>query len=143
VAFIGASPLSGASPLTVTFSGADCFDPERRLTYAWAFGDGGTSTLGLVAHLYRLGQLRGRARHRRRTDHTAPASVAITVGQPALPTPVCWTISTVNRPLDGAWAGSTSPLNIVGNELCRAAASHAGLEQRRWRRPGGLVNPAH
>lgn len=52
-AVIGASPRSGAPPLTVTFSSAGSSDPESvALTYAWTFGDGGTSTLANPTHTY-------------------------------------------------------------------------------------------
>lgn len=47
------SPLSGPSPLTVSFSSAGSSDPEgSALTYSWVFGDGGTSTAANPSHTY-------------------------------------------------------------------------------------------
>ncbi|WP_447007710.1 ThuA domain-containing protein [Saccharothrix isguenensis] len=48
-----ATPSSGQAPLPVTFSGAGSDDPEgAALTYAWTFGDGGTSTETEPTHTY-------------------------------------------------------------------------------------------
>jgi PKD repeat protein len=48
-----ASPTSGATPLTVSFSSAGSSDPEgANLTYAWTFGDGGTSSAANPSRTY-------------------------------------------------------------------------------------------
>jgi PKD repeat protein/glucose/arabinose dehydrogenase len=53
VAEAGATPSSGIAPLQVQFSSAGSHDPEGgALTYAWTFGDGGTSTEPNPTHTY-------------------------------------------------------------------------------------------
>ncbi len=42
-AVVSATPESGAPPLEVTFTGSDSTDDVEIVTYAWDFGDGGTS----------------------------------------------------------------------------------------------------
>ncbi|MGI9551831.1 MAG: malectin domain-containing carbohydrate-binding protein [Aurantibacter sp.] len=44
VAVAEAAPLTGAAPLEVTFTGSNSTDDVAITTYAWDFGDGGTST---------------------------------------------------------------------------------------------------
>jgi len=52
-ALISAQPTIGDPPLTVSFSSAGSFDPEGGpLSYAWAFGDGFTSTITNPTHIY-------------------------------------------------------------------------------------------
>src|SRR5206468_3951251 len=46
-------PRSGPAPLLVAFSGATSTDADGdSLTFAWAFGDGGTATGRLASHTY-------------------------------------------------------------------------------------------
>ncbi|MEU4769357.1 ThuA domain-containing protein [Actinosynnema sp. NPDC023794] len=48
-----AAPSSGQAPLPVKFSATQSSDPEgAALTYAWTFGDGGTSTEAEPTHTY-------------------------------------------------------------------------------------------
>jgi PKD repeat protein len=54
VAAIGATPTSGTTPLTVSFSSAGSADPDGTITErAWTFGDGGTSTAVDPVYVYR------------------------------------------------------------------------------------------
>ncbi len=53
VVHASASPTSGPTPLTVSFSSTGSFDPEGQpLTYRWEFGDGATSTAANPSHTY-------------------------------------------------------------------------------------------
>ncbi len=50
---MSANPTSGLTPLNVNFSSAGTSDPDGNpITYAWAFGDGGTSTVANPSHVY-------------------------------------------------------------------------------------------
>jgi PKD repeat protein len=53
VASATGSPVRGPAPLAVSFSSSGSSDPEgATLTYAWAFGDGATSTAANPSHTY-------------------------------------------------------------------------------------------
>ncbi|MFD4033019.1 PQQ-dependent sugar dehydrogenase [Streptomyces sp. NPDC058637] len=89
----GLSPLaeakadrtSGQAPLAVRFSSAGTSDPDGDpLTYAWKFGDGGTSTSADPTHTYTAnGQYTAELTVSDGTGLTATASVAVTVGNTA------------------------------------------------------------
>jgi PKD repeat protein len=50
-----ATPTSGSTPLTVTFSSAGSTDPDAQaLTYSWVFGDSDTSTDAYPMHTYTI-----------------------------------------------------------------------------------------
>ena len=51
-AVASATPVFGYSPLAVSFSSLGSGSPDGPLTYAWSFGDGGTSTLANPTHTY-------------------------------------------------------------------------------------------
>ncbi|MFC4590022.1 PQQ-dependent sugar dehydrogenase [Sphaerisporangium corydalis] len=80
-----ADRTSGQPPLTVNFSSAGSSDPEGGpLTYAWAFGDGGTSTAANPSHAYTTAG--SRTATLTVTDNqgaTGTASVIVTVGNTA------------------------------------------------------------
>ena len=52
MAVADATPISGNSPLEVTFSGVNSTDDTGIVSYAWAFGDGATSTAMNPVHTY-------------------------------------------------------------------------------------------
>src|SRR3954468_24682119 len=53
IAHAAATPTEGLAPLSVSFSSAGSSDPEgTTLTYAWDFGDGGTSTQANPTHRF-------------------------------------------------------------------------------------------
>ncbi len=48
-----ANPTNGQAPLAVQFKGSDSTDPDGTIvSYAWTFGDGGTSNVADPAHTY-------------------------------------------------------------------------------------------
>ena len=71
IAVGSATPSSGPAPLAVGFSSAGSSDPEgQALTYAWTFGDGGTSTAANPSHTYaQAGQYYGAALGLGRCEH--------------------------------------------------------------------------
>jgi PKD repeat protein len=53
VVVVAANPTEGPAPLSVNFSSIGSSDPEGQvLSYAWTFGDGGTSTEANPTHTY-------------------------------------------------------------------------------------------
>ena len=52
VAVISATPISGVSPLEVTFTGSNSTDDTGVVSYAWDFGDGAVSTLADPVHTF-------------------------------------------------------------------------------------------
>ncbi len=51
-AVVSATPETGAPPLEVTFTGSDSTDDVEVVTYAWDFGDGGTSDEADPVYIY-------------------------------------------------------------------------------------------
>ncbi|MBQ1048836.1 ThuA domain-containing protein [Micromonospora sp. C51] len=85
IAVASAEPTSGQPPLEVTFSSAGSRDPDGgALTYAWTFGDGGTSTEANPTHTYaEAGNYTAQLTVTNPKGRTAVANVPITVGNTA------------------------------------------------------------
>lgn len=77
-----ATPDSGQAPLTVAFSSAGSSDPDGdAITYAWDFGDGGTSTGASPSHTYTAsGTYTARLTVRDAGGKTSAATVTVVVG---------------------------------------------------------------
>jgi glucose/arabinose dehydrogenase len=97
VAVAGATPQEGLPPLAVQFSSAGSFDPDAApgpLTFAWTFGDGGTSTDPNPMHTYVApGQYLARLTVNDGVASTDATPLTIVVGSP--PT------ATITAPLAG------------------------------------------
>ncbi|MFR9726666.1 PQQ-dependent sugar dehydrogenase [Streptomyces sp. MS19] len=110
VAQASADVTSGAAPLTVQFSSEGSTDPDGdTLTYAWDFGDGGTSTDANPSHTYtENGEFTAELTVTDADGLTAGASVAVTVGNTA-PT------VTLELPEDGALVdfGDAVPFEVT------------------------------
>ncbi|WP_405099638.1 RICIN domain-containing protein [Micromonospora sp. NBC_01412] len=107
---VSADRTSGTAPLAVNFSSAGSTDPDGgALTYAWAFGDGTTSTAANPAKTYAAnGTYTATLTVRDPQGATGSAGVTITVGNTA-PT------VTVNSPGNGKLFsfGDTVPFSIT------------------------------
>ncbi|WP_405997618.1 ThuA domain-containing protein [Streptomyces sp. NBC_00829] len=85
VAEAAASKTSGKAPLRVALSSAGTSDADGdALTYAWDFGDGGTSTEANPTHMYRKnGTYTATVTAKDPTGRTGSASVHVVVGNTA------------------------------------------------------------
>ncbi|MEV1331185.1 ThuA domain-containing protein [Micromonospora costi] len=85
IAVASGQPTSGPAPLTVSFSSAGSRDPDGgTLTYAWAFGDGQTSTEANPTHTYaEAGTYTAQLTVTNPKGRTAVANVPVTVGNTA------------------------------------------------------------
>ena len=95
VASASANPTAGPAPMAVDFSSAGSVDPEGQpLTYAWTFGDGGTSTAANPTHTYtQAGQYTARLSVSDGVNTTLSIPLSISVGnKPA---------ATIQSPQDG------------------------------------------
>lgn len=107
IAMAGASPLTGAAPLTTTLSANGSSDPDAgdTLTYFWDFGDGGpevSTTAVTIQHTYAQGNYT--ASLRVRDNHFAfstPATVHISAGNtppaPSITAPANGTLFAVGQ----------------------------------------------
>ncbi|MFG1992600.1 ThuA domain-containing protein [Actinoplanes sp. NPDC048988] len=85
IANASATPTSGPVPLTAKFSSAGSRDPDGgALTYAWTFGDGGTSDEANPTHTYtKAGNYNAQLTVTNPKGRTAVANVPVTVGNTA------------------------------------------------------------
>ncbi|MEU8264702.1 ThuA domain-containing protein [Micromonospora sp. NPDC048999] len=85
IAVAKGEPTSGQLPLTVQFSSQGSRDPDGgALSYAWTFGDGGTSTEPNPTHVYtKAGNYTAQLTVTNPKDRTAVANVPITAGNTA------------------------------------------------------------
>jgi PKD repeat protein len=87
VAVASANPTSGNAPLAVNFSSAGSSDPDGSIaSYAWTFGDGGTSSSANPSHTYNAaGNYTAKLTLTDNLGATGNASVAISVTAPPPP----------------------------------------------------------
>jgi type 1 glutamine amidotransferase len=99
-AVLDADKTSGAGPLMVAFDATGSTDPESDpLTYAWTFGDGGTSTGASPTHTYQAnGSYAAKVTVTDTAGNAGNATVTITVGNTA-------PAVTVSAPAEGAVFG--------------------------------------
>ncbi len=85
IAVAGGDPTSGPTPLTVRFSSAGSRDPDgQQITFAWAFGDGQTSTEPNPTHTYAAaGNYTAQLTVTDTSGRTGIANVPVTVGNTA------------------------------------------------------------
>ncbi|PRX47279.1 uncharacterized protein DUF1349 [Prauserella shujinwangii] len=85
VAQASATPSSGVAPLEVTFSSEGSHDPEgTELSYAWTFGDGGTSAEAAPVHTFTAnGTYNVQLQVTDTTGKTGTTNLTVTVGNTA------------------------------------------------------------
>jgi PKD repeat protein len=108
-----ASPVSGTPPLAVTFTGS-ATGGTSPYTYAWVFGDGGTSTTQSPSHTYsNAGTYTATLTVTDNVAATATSSQTITVTNPAPVASMTATPTSGTAPLlvtfTGSVTGGTSP----------------------------------
>jgi glucose/arabinose dehydrogenase/PKD repeat protein len=98
IAIASGTPTSGRAPLTVQFSSAGSNDPDGQpITFAWNFGDGGTSTAANPSHVYAAnGTFTAQLTVRDPNGNTAVANVPVSVGNTA-------PVVTLTAPADGGF----------------------------------------
>lgn len=141
VAVATANPNVGAAPLDVAFSSAGSSDPDDDpLTYAWDFGDGGTSTQPNPSHTYAApGVYQALLTVNDGQGHTGQDGVTITVGTQATSfpsTPVLDNFNRSNGPIGGAWVGNTTWLAIQSQKLVETGPDASTV----W--SGGVFGPS-
>ncbi len=130
VAAVSATPQIGAVPLNVSFSSLGSFDPDNDpITYAWQFGDGGSSTAANPTHLYTTtGTFVAQLTVNDGRGGTDIETITITVQAPgaAFPsTPVLDNFNRANGPIGPPWVDATSGLNVSSNALTQSVVTNS------------------
>ncbi len=121
VAHASATPLSGIVPLTVNFSSTGSFDADGdTITYAWTFGDGGTSTQPNPSHPYTLAGdytaiLTVDDGHGGQAQDAVPISVGVNANFPS--TAVLDNFNRANGPIGGQWVDDNATLVIQDSTM--------------------------
>jgi glucose/arabinose dehydrogenase len=126
VAVADGTPTVGVAPLTVNFSSAGSYDPNGDpLTFAWTFGDNGTSSDPAPTHQY-LTSGTYTAVLTVFDNHGAQASDNVIVRATATGVfPTTGVLDDFNRAdgaIGGAWTGDTGGLSIQSNALVSSGA---------------------
>ncbi|MBI3449925.1 MAG: PQQ-dependent sugar dehydrogenase [Acidobacteria bacterium] len=105
-----ATPTNGLNPLNVHFdgTGSSDVDPNTTLTYAWAFGDGGTSTAAAPNHTYSIAGSYTASLTVSDGSLTSSASIRIVSGNRA-PT------ATISMPANGSFFNGGDTINFAGS----------------------------
>ncbi len=128
VANAGGAPVSGTAPLAVTFSSAGSSDPDGDpITFAWAFGDGGTSSAAGPAHTYvAAGSYNAVLTVSDNRGGSGRDTVVVTVTGAASGFPSTAVVDNFNRAngaLGGQWVGQTTGLTISNNQLTSSSGA--------------------
>ena len=121
VAVAGGTPVSGNTPLAVTFSSAGSADPDGDpITFAWAFGDGGNATTANPAHTYTTaGTYTALLTVTDNRGGSDTATVVITATAPPVTFPATAVLDNFNRsngPIGKNWENS-SGFSISSSQL--------------------------
>jgi hypothetical protein len=137
LAAMQATPVSGTAPLLVSFSSAGSSDPDGgALSYAWEFGDGGTSSEANPSHTY---QTAGTYTARLTVTDVANAQASASSQIVVSPAPLPSLISSAIR-LSAVLSGST--LAVTGNVTVKDSAGlpvKDALVNVTWRKPGNVL----
>jgi glucose/arabinose dehydrogenase len=107
-AVVSADKMAGTPPLTVNFDGTGSFDLDNEpVSYAWSFGDGGTSTAAKPSHTYTTaGTFTARLTVTDQLGATGTASVTINTTNNA-------PVLTVTGPVAGATYSVGDQVNLT------------------------------
>ena len=127
VAAIAATPLSGSTPLTVSFSSSGSTDANSDpLTITWAFGDATGSTLANPTHvfttpgIYNVQLTVSDGRGGTDVKYITIDAGASVIAFPS--TPVLDTFDRANGVVGGQWADQTATFSINANMLAPASS---------------------
>ena len=125
VARVTATPVSGSAPLTVAFDGRSSSDPDGSIvSYAWAFGDGGSATGATASRTYQAaGSYTAQLTVTDNQGATHAATLAITVSAgatvPAAPSNLAGSVGS-GRVVSLTWRDNAA--NETGFYVERAAS---------------------